>query len=1124
MKKKLIEGISLDQGKVRKIWKTMRLIVFLFFVSLIHVSASVYSQKTKLNIKLENATLQQVFSAIQEQTEFDFFYKNEQIPANARISIQYQDEAIEVVLEKILKGTGLTYHLMDKDIVISSTSTAKSELLSQQQKTVSGKVTDTTGSSLPGVSVVVKGSTTGIITDADGKYILTNVPANATLQFSFVGMKTQDIVVEGKATINVTLAEDAIGIEEVVAIGYGTTKKATVTGAISSIAGDQLKVSPSMNLSGSLAGRLSGLLAISRSGEPGADGATLRIRGSNTLGDNSPLIVVDGIPNRDLERLNPSDIESATVLKDASAAIYGSQAANGVILITTKRGKSGIPAISVNYNQGWSMPTVLPKMADAATYAQIQNEINGYKNQTPTYTAEDIQKFKDGSDPWGHPNTNWFDAVYKPFSRQNNTNISVSGGSENLKYFVSAGHKFQDGNYRNSATNYAQYDIRTNLDGKISDNINLSIDISARQEDRSYPTRTSGDIFNMAIRSYPTMPAFWPNGLPGPDIEKGDNPAVMATDQTGYQKFKSYVFTSNAKLNVIIPWIKGLSVTGNIAVDKNLNNTKIWQTPWYLYSWDHQTYDENNVPSLIKGSRGYSTPQLYQKFDDGNQLSLNILLNYERTIADKHNIKFLAGSEKITGQSMNFSAFRKFYISTANQELFAGGDLEKDNNGWSGETARLNYFGRINYNFSEKYLLEFVWRYDGSYKFPANDRFGFFPGASLGWRISDEKFWKDNLSFISYFKLRGSWGQTGNDRIEDYQYLSSYGFDHVYILDNSLEVKTLRELRVPNNEVTWEVANQSDIGFDAHMFGEKLTFSADYFYNLRSNILWWRNASVPATTGIVLPRENIGKVANQGFEFEIGYKGNAGKLGYNLSLNGAFQKNKIKFWDEAPGAPSYQVSTGHPMFSRLLYNAIGIFKDQAAIDAYPHWSNARPGDIIFEDVNKDNKIDGLDQVRSDKTELPTLSGGLIIGLTYNKFYANIIFQGSAGAITTHTTQSGLFGNFLTADAEGRWTEDNINADKPRAWNNFEQYWIKSGGNNTYFNMNNDYVRLKNIEIGYNLPDKIISKLKINELRVYFSGVNLLTFTKMVDFDPEASSGSFLYPPLKVYNAGIALTF
>ncbi len=1110
-----------DSHFLIKAFRIMRITIFLLFVSILQTFANdAYSQKTKLSLGFSNTKLVDVLDEIENLSEFYFLYNEKLIDTEREVSVSAKNQKISEILDELFAGADVVYTITDRKIILSPAFLSEAN---QQQTSVSGTVSDNTGQPLPGVTVIIKGTTNGTVTNADGNYSISNIPDGATLVFSFVGMLTQEITVGNQTDINVAMAGDAIGIEEVVAVGYGTQKKVTITGSIAKVEGDELQVSPVVNFSNSLAGRLPGLVVVERSGEPGHDGAILRVRGSNTLGDNSPLIVVDGIANRSLEGINSADIESVTVLKDASAAIYGAQAANGVILITTKRGLDGKPLISVTLNQGWSVPTVLPKMADAPTYAQMVNEVQSYRDRGPQYTAEEIQQYADGSDPWLYPNTDWFEEVYKPASKQNILNFSLNGGSDKLSYFFSAGYKYQDGNYNRSATNYSQANFRSNIDSKITDNIKLSIDFSGRQENRNYPTRSAGTIFGSAMRSFPTSPAYWPNGLAGPDLERGENPVIMATSETGYDKSIIDVFESNMKLDITIPWVQGLSLTGNASIDKNFAYGKLWQTPYYLYGWDRRTYDENGIPVLTKGAKYYSEPRLTQRESNGTRTVLNGLLNYDRTFKN-NNIKVLFGMEGIQGESSNFWAFRRYYVSTVAQELFAGGDLQKDNNGSSSQNARLNYFGRVNYNYSQKYLAEFVWRYDGSYIFPAESRFGFFPGVSLGWRISEENFWKENIAAVNYFKIRGSWGQTGNDRIEEYQYLSSYGFSNPYIFDGNVEVKTLSELRIPNPVVTWEVANQTNIGFDAQLFGDKITLSADYFYNLRTNILWQRNASVPASTGLSLPRENIGEVVNQGFEFDVGYNGKTGDFIYTVSVNGAYQKNNIKFWDETPGVPEYQKSTGSPMNARLLYHAIGIFSDQAAVDAYPHWANARAGDIIFEDVNKDGAIDGLDMVRQKRTDMPVFNLGINFNLAYKNFYANLLFQGAFGASTIHYSNSGLFGNYMMSDAVGRWTEDNPNATKPRAWNFSEEYWMADYNiNNTYFFRNTDYMRLKNLEIGYNMPSSVNKILGLEGLRIYFSGQNMLTFTKLEDYDPE-TNGYSQYPPVKVYNVGISLTF
>ena len=648
-----------------------------------------------------------------------------------------------------------------------------------QQTRLTGTITDEKGSPFPGVNVLIEGTTTGAISDVNGKYSLDVANKNAVLVFTFMGYTSQRIPVQGRTAVDIQMTPDIMNLDEVVVVGYGTARKGTITGSVATVTGEKLAIAKTSNFTNSLVGRLPGLVAVTRSGLPGEDNATLRIRGNNTLNNNNPLIVVDGIANRDMSRLNAADVESVIILKDASAAIYGAQAANGVILVTTKRGSSGKLKINATFNQGFSAPTVLPEMADSYLYATMINEMDSYAGQTGRFTADDLQKFKDGSDPWGHPNTDWFKEVFKPFSLENNANINFSGGTESVKYFVSIGSRYQDATFRKSATNYSQVDFRSNIDAKVSDNIKFSIDIAGRQENRNLPATTKQPIFRIVPRGKPSDVAWWWNGLPGPDVESDDNPVVMVSKLPGYDKDISYIMESNLKLNINIPWVKGLSVTGNASIDKNFETEKIWQIPFYLYTWDKQTYDTDGLPKLSGSKRGISDPRLDQNMATGQRVTLNALVNYEHKIAAKHNIKILVGSESSKGSSMNFSALRKYFVSGAIDELFAGSALEKDNYGSSSKNARLNYFGRVNYDYLSKYLVEFVWRYDGSYIFPANKRWGFFPGFSLGWVMSEENFFKNNLAFLNFFKLRGSWGQTGNDRISDFQYLSTYSFGPV---------------------------------------------------------------------------------------------------------------------------------------------------------------------------------------------------------------------------------------------------------------------------------------------------------------------------------------------------------
>ena len=1006
------------------------------------------------------------------------------------------------------------------------------------EKEIKGKVSDENANPLANVSVMVKGTRNGITTDENGNFSIKVPSYRSILVISYVGFLNQEVVAD-KPDLNITMREGSELLSDVIVVGYGTAKKVTVTGAISTVKGKEILESPATNVSNSLVGRLPGLTAVTGSGEPGYDGSTLRIRGVNSLGNNDVLVVVDGIAGRSLDRIDPNSIESITILKDASAAIYGAQAANGVILITTKRGKLGKPEITANISLGYNQPTKIPKMADAATYASMLNEIAVYNSSPEKFTQEEIKKFIDGSDPWRYPNTNWFDATLKKRSAQNAYNIMVSGGTETLRYFVSLGAKTQQGNYYRSGTKYNQYDFRTNLDGKISKNISLAFDVAGRMEDRNYPVRGAGSIFRMVMRGKPTLPAYWPDGTPGPDIEYGDNPVVISTDATGYDRDKLYTINSNLKLNITIPWIQGLSISGNAAIDKGFDFRKTWQTPWYLYSADFDHPDANGNPTLVKGKRGFDDARLNQYSRDEINTTLYGMINYERTFLKDQSIKVLVGTEKRTGKGDYFNAFRRFYPSEAVDQLFAGGDAEVDNGGSGYIASRLNYFGRVNYAYKERYLAEFVWRYDGSYNFPESKRWGFFPGISLGWRVSEEDFWKQNITAFENFKIRASWGQTGNDRIQlgrdgkflEWQYLSTYAYGNIvnsprirFVTSDNVEHQTLYETRIPNPDITWEVATQADIGFEMSLLKNKLFIEADYFNYNRSNVLAIRNASIPASAGLTLPPENIGKTSNKGFDFTVTYKDNIRDFKYSVSLNGGYAKNKIDFWDEAPGAPDYQRSTGHPMNTGLYYVADGVFVDDVEVNKFPHWSGARSGDIIFKDVNGDGVIDANDRIRIDKSNVPSFTGGVNISMQYKGFDLSALFQAATGAVNYINTESGEIGNFLQSFADGRWTPENPNNQHPRTFNRGNEYWASN--NNTYFLKKTDYLRLKNLQIGYSISQNINQKLGIQLLRFYVSGYNLLTYSPdYKDFDPEASAGSGQsYPLQRVVTAGLTLTF
>ncbi len=1033
------------------------------------------------------------------------------------------------------------------------------------QVTITGNVIDANSEPLIGVNILVKGTTTGVATDLDGNYSI-EAKEGDVLKFSYTGFADQEMTVGTARTISVTMEEGTI-LDEVVVVAYGVQKKVTVTGAVSSLKGKELVRSPSVNLTTSLAGRLPGLVVIQPSGEPGADDATISIRGTNTLGNSSPLIVIDGIPDRDggLGRIQGQDIESVSVLKDASAAIYGARAANGAILVTTKRGKAGKPVVSYDFNIGWSQPTKLPSMSNAFEYANIMNELPIYKSipvgewgdawnaiqstgqyDSPTagigslsanFSPDAVAKHKDGSDAWGFPDTDWFGDTFKDWSAQKRHYLGVSGGTENVTYHTSFGFTDQDAFYKNSATYYKQYNIRLNLDAKINDYVRTNIGINGRREDRNYPTQNANAIFRMLMRGRPTEPAVWPNGKPGPDIENGQNPVVVTTNATGYQNTPSDILQLNGGVDITNPWIDGLKLSLLGSVDKNNTINKVWETPWELYFWDRVSTEPDGTPLLEPAIRSnFTDPRLTQSSFSLLNTNMTGLLSYDKAIAGGHSLGILAGVTQERFKGDNFFAFRRNYVSSAIDQIFAGGTDQQNTGGSAYERTRLGYYGRVQYNFQEKYLAEFIWRYDGSYIFPESGRFGFFPGVLLGWNISSEEWFTPES--VDYLKMRFSYGQMGNDQVffggqlQEYAYLATYGFGQYPI--NSSVVNTLTETILANPDFTWERANNLNIGIDGSVFG-KVDFIFEYFKNRRDQILIQETGSTPGSSGIssLLPPVNAGKVDNSGFEFSLNYNG--GKSGsdfrYSVGVNGGYAKNKVIFMDEVPGAPDYQLQEGKPIGAYLVYESDGAFLDQAEIDANNIDYSAVtpqliPGDMKFKDINGDGLIDGDDQTRIDENLIPKFNFGITFRADYKDFDFAMLWQGATGASLPVQTESGDIGNYLSYSHDNRWSVDNPSSEHPRLASRGDTYYTGGNfGNNTYFLFDKDYIRLKNIELGYTIGDNgVIGKAGFSSLRIFVNAFNLITFDKNDIFDPEATTGSgVFYPQNKVINFGFGLT-
>lgn len=998
---------------------------------------------------------------------------------------------------------------------------------------VSGKIVDGKGVALGNTSISVVGHSAGTISDSSGQF---SIRANKgdTLLFSHIGYGEVKLLVGNQSLIEVTLMENQTNtLNDVVVVGYGTSTKKNLIGSVSVVQGSDIVKSPQPDISNSLAGRFSGLIASNRSGEPGYDGSSINIRGLATTGNNDVLVVIDGVPGAigGFSRLNPNDIASVTVLKDASAAVYGSRAANGVILVTTKQGVSGKPIISYSYNQGFSSPTRLPKMADAATYATLLNEIDYYNNpdggMNQHYTEEQIQKFQDGSDPINYPNTDWQKATLKSFALQNHQALSVRGGSDKVKYYLSLGTVSQNSLYKDGATKYKQYNFRSNVGAQVTKDLNVKLSLSGRQEDRHYPIASAGDIFRSIYRAYPIVIDRYPGGLPSTGIEN-NNPVVMVTDQSGWNRNPTSTFNGILSANYNIPFVKGLSIDGFYSVDKSFNFTKTFNQPYALYNYNATT--DNYDKTIAGGSAGAAS--LNEGQVNTNLITENIKLNYKNDWG-KHHLDAFVGYEQSENSSETFGASRINYPTILTPELSQGGAAatDKDNYGSSYDFTRRSVISRIAYNYMEKYLLEGQMRIDGSSNFPSGKQYGYFPSISAGWRVSEEPWFKNAVSWLNDLKLRASYGSLGNDNVAQFQYYNNYSFNNTYVIGDGTVHPGINLTKLANADITWEVAKKMDIGLNA-IVANNFNLELIYFQQKRSDILATRNASIPSVSGIVnpyngdplVPDENIGKVNNEGFEATVGYT-HSGAFHFNVSANMTYAKSKVIFIDEAAGTLDYQSQTGHPLNSYLLYKSIGIYRTAADLDKYPHVSGAGLGDLIFEDYNGDGSITADDQVRTKYGNIPQIVYGLVFSSGYKQFDFSFVIAGQAEVSQYVLPESGQVGNFYSSWADNRWSPNHTDGTYPRVDTRASS--AISGGlyNSTFWLNDATFARLKNVELGYTFPGKLLKTLRMSQVRVYASASNLFTITKVKDYDPEGSSGSGqFYPQQRIINLGINVNF
>ncbi|RPH32742.1 MAG: TonB-dependent receptor [Bacteroidales bacterium] len=984
----------------------------------------------------------------------------------------------------------------------------------QEKITITGKVVDSNGETIVGANVLIKGTTTGVVTDVNGNY---SIQANQgdVLAFSFVGMVSQEVVVGTSNTINITLATETTDIDELVVVGYGTQKKVNLTGAVAAVQAEKLSNRPMTNVSTALQGLLPGVVIIQNSGQPGKDFASISIRGTGTLNNGSPMIVVDGVEST-MNDIDPNDIENVSVLKDAaSASIYGTRAANGVILITTKKGKNSPMKLSYSGYMGKQKPTRLPEYFESAEYAEITNEARVNMGLTPTYTAQQIQLFRDGSDPDNYANTNWQNLLYAGSGLQQSHYLDISGGTDKTQYMVSLGHLSQDGIIKLASDK--RYNFRTNFNTQIYKNLhfgfNLSYSLSNVVEPTNPYTGDMAQIFRQVNRISPMVPYKYSDGLYG-YINDGNPIAWMDLGATNNSKYNRGLANIFAEFEPF----KGLKLKGNLGYTNTLDQGSMFVKDIQFYSF------ATKQPTLYQGPN-------YQRdyFGYDHTITLQSILEYSKTIAN-HSFVILTGYSQELSRSDYTQGVRKSFLNNELYELNAGSTVGQSVEGSASEIAMQSYFGRLSYNFKDRYLFEANYRFDGSSRFGKDYRFGFFPSFSVGWRVSEESFLKDN-SYISNLKVRGSWGKLGNDNIGTYPSISAISLGQNYNFNNDVAAGAAAT-SAGNDQLRWEATEILDAGLDIGMFQNSLTLSADYFIKKAQDILM--TLPLPATFGLSAPYQNAGKVENKGFEFQLGYKGKSGDFNYDVSFNTSFIDNKVtdlKGIDPIVNGIWFK-KVGYPVNSFYGYEAEGIFNTQEEVNGHATQATGTgPGDIKYKDQNGDGVIDGDDRVYLGSPD-PGIIYGLTISANWKGFDLSVFFQGvgdvkgylqieAIGEIGGNTSKP----SSLWRD---RWTPENLSQKFPRALLSSRTQNSASKNPSSFWVLNGSYVRLKNIQLGYTIPKKVTNKIGIDRIRIYYSGQNILTLTKFKNkgFDPEAPAGSRgnYYPQVMVHTIGVNINF
>lgn len=1106
-----------------KLFLAMKMTAFLLVMGLLHVSGKAVSQK--INLTATNMPLEKVLGDIKRQTGYLFLYDNKQLNSLQPVSVSLKDASLQQALDACLQGLHLSYKIVERNVIIKPLAAAQAPAAQAAvPPPLRGKVTSQDGLPLPGVTIKIKGKPTGTVTGADGTYTL-NVEAGDVLQVSFLGYQPKEVTVTGAGTLDIQLQSQEQALKDIVVVGYGVQKKVSLTSSISQVTGEDLTRRPVSNIQQALQGAAPGVTILDNGGAPGRSGATIRVRGITTfnattpsgtsgydLSKNEPLVIVDGIEQR-FSDINPDDIESISLLKDASStAIYGSRATNGVVMVTTKRAKAG--RLSVNYNFFYALQKSInnPEMMGLESY--MRQQVDAYTNAgvavPARFSEQSIQAWVNATDREKYPLPSvWYQEMLR-VAPQMNHSLAVAGGSENFKARMSVRYADQDG----IITNYESKlkEVRVSTDFNAPHRLKFSADANYRNNASRTPAN-EGSIYQYMLHGSLWAVPKYADGTYGLSPQ-ASNPLMFA-EIGGTSRQSIDYFTGNLKGEWEI--MNGLKLS--VQYGERFMLTSIKE---YANAYTNRDKTTGIVRTVANNTLNETRNTL-------REYTLNNLLLYEKNIG-QHAVKALLGYSQIGNTVTNLRAYReRFYNNDLGSIGQGADDGTKSNGGNDAQYGLRSYFGRANYSYKDKYLLEANARYDGSSRFTGDKRYGFFPSFSGGWRLSEESFWEPLKPVVGNFKLRGSWGITGNQSVDLYSFyeslvLSSYSFGGV-------AAPGYRQQTLSNLNLGWESTSQTDIGLDASLLNDRLAVTVDYYKKVTNDILL--NLPIPATVGLAAPPQNAGVVENKGLELSLSYRNSAGAFRYSLGGNFSINSNKVTdlkgtgpYINGSDTDPRYIIKTGLPINTLWGYTSDGLFQTQDEIDRYPHYAiNTKPGDVKYVDLNQDGKIDAGDMAPIGNS-FPKYTFGFTANLAYKGVELNALFQGVAdvdtrlsGALAEMGVQEGFVSDIFT---NNYWRPDRTNARFPRP--------VKTDLRNVMTSdrlvIDGSYLRLKNLQVLYTLPQHW-TKNVLNSVKVYASATNLFTISKLNEWnlDPEAGSGRLqYYPQTALYTFGCNIQF